>query len=211
MCICRVLYMCHSSDCIQSFISAGRKKREVKYREKKQGDRGNEMAVMSVDSLLLFAFASLSARPFRTPASRSPGGTPPSSASRAGTPHSCHTCRRKYMCDITVLTCPLNSPFLLMVMQNFCIASIHQGVVFCFSHHWKLRRGLQRKGNGHVNKMSLRHCYDYGARRIGPRECRRAARLGSWAAATVSTTSHVITFCLVRASSRRKVQLSPPP
>lgn len=43
---------------------------------------------------------------------------------------------------------------------------------------------------------------------MGPRECRRAPRWGSQAAATVSTTSHVITFCLVRASSRRKVQLS---
>lgn len=53
------------------------------------------MAFVSADSLLLFAFVSLSARPFRTPASRSPGGTPPSSASRAGTPRSCHTCRGK--------------------------------------------------------------------------------------------------------------------
>lgn len=61
---------------------------------------------LSVDSLLLFAFASLSARPFQTPASRSPGGTPPSSASRAGTPRSCHTCGGKDTHDISVLARP---------------------------------------------------------------------------------------------------------
>lgn len=68
------------------------------------------MAAVFVNSLLLSAFASLSARLFRTPASRSPGGTPPSSASHAGTPHSCHTCGGEETRDITVLARPLNSP-----------------------------------------------------------------------------------------------------
>lgn len=174
-----------------SFVSIGSSTEEIR-------------AFVSVYSLLLFAFASLAALPFRTPASRSPGGTPPSSASRAGTPHSCHTCAGKETCDITVRARPLNSPFLLMAMQK--IASNHQGLGPLSVE----KGGCKGKGR-HVNKMSLCHRYDYGPRRMGPRECRRAARSGSQAAATVSTTSHVITFCLVRASSRRKVQLSPPP
>lgn len=174
-----------------SFVSIGSSTEEIR-------------AFVSVYSLLLFAFASLVALPFRTPASRSPGGTPPSSASRAGTPHSCHTCAGKDTCDITVRARPLNSPFLLMAMQK--IASNHQGLGPLSVE----KGGCKGKGR-HVNKMSLCHRYDYGPRRMGPRECRRAAWSGSQAAATVSTTSHVITFCLVRASSRRKVQLSPPP
>lgn len=174
-----------------SFVSIGSSTEEIR-------------AFVSVYSLLLFAFASLAALPFRTPASRSPDGTPPSSASRAGTPHSCHTCAGKDTCDITVRARPLNSPFLLMAMQK--IASNHQGLGPLSVE----KGGCKGKGR-HVNKMSLCHRYDYGPRRMGPRECRRAARSGSQAAATVSTTSHVITFCLVRASSRRKVQLSPPP
>lgn len=73
------------------FFSIGRN--NVKLSIEKMGDAGNEIGAVWVDSLLLFAFASPSAQPFRTPASHSPGGTPPSSASRAGTPHSCHTYR----------------------------------------------------------------------------------------------------------------------
>lgn len=53
-----------------------------------------QQVFLSIDSLLLFVSASLAARPFQTPASRGPAGTPPASASRAGTPRSCHTCRR---------------------------------------------------------------------------------------------------------------------
>lgn len=196
--------------CMWSFISAGR--RDVDWSIEKKKKRTEEIRWrVSVDSLLLFAFASLSARPFQTPASRSPGGTPPSSASRAGTPRSCHTCRGKDMYDITVLARPLKFTLPVHVWRR-TTASIHQGPGPLFSQHWCLRRGGGGcKGKEHVNKMSLRRRYDYGARRKDPRECRRAARLGSQAAATVSTTSHVITFCLVRASSRRKVQLSPAP
>lgn len=85
--------MCHSRDCMWPFISSGRE--DVKSNtEQEGGDGGNEMAVVSAHSLLLSAFASLSAWPFQTPASHSPGGTPPSSASHAGIPHSCHTCGR---------------------------------------------------------------------------------------------------------------------
>ena len=107
------LYMCHNSDCICSLISVSRSK--VKHWKKKRKLDG---IFLSVDSLLLFAFASLSARPSQTPASRSPGGTPPSSASRAGTPRSCHTCGGKDMYDISVLARPLNSPFLLTPVKN---------------------------------------------------------------------------------------------
>lgn len=202
--------MCHSSDCMWSFISSGRKdvksNTEKGKKKKKRGDRRNEMAVVSAHSLMLSAFASLSARPFQTPASHSPCGTPPSSASHAGTPHSCHTCGRQNTDNVTVLARPLNTPFLLMFMKINCQRTPRS--IPMLSHHWWLRMG---KANGLLNKMSLCHRYDYKARRIGPRECRRATRSGCQAAATVSTTSHVITFCLVRVSSRRKVQLSPPP
>lgn len=58
----------------------------------KVGDRGNEMAFVAAHSLLLSPSAALSARLVRTPASHSPAGAPPSSASRAGTPRSCRTC-----------------------------------------------------------------------------------------------------------------------
>lgn len=160
-----------------------------------------------VDSLLLFAFASLSARPSRTPASRSPGGTPPSSASRAGTPRSCHTCGGQDTHVITLFVRPLNSTFLSTSARK---SSRHSLRTRSTVGGGKRGGGCRGKGKRHFNKTSLCHRYDYGACRIGPRECRRAARSGSQTAATVSTTSHVITFCLVRASSRRKVQLSPP-
>lgn len=98
--------MCHSSGLHVVFYQRRQERRRLKHRKKKKRTEEIRWRV-SVDSLLLFAFASLSARPFQTPASRSPGGTPPSSASRAGTPRSCHTCRGKDMYDITVLARPL--------------------------------------------------------------------------------------------------------
>lgn len=102
---------------------------------------------------------------------------------------------------IAVLARPPNSPVPLTPM-NKKIAGSHQGLG-PMSSEQPVKR--------HVNKTSLRRVYDCGARWRGPRERRRATRSGSGPAAAVSTTSHVITFCLVRASSRGKVQLSPPP
>lgn len=89
------------------------------------------MAFVSADSLLLFAFASLSARPVRTPASRSPGGTPPSSASRAGTPRSCHTCRGNHTHDISVTRS--SSKFTLFVDVYYVrFPEFTKDEIFCF-------------------------------------------------------------------------------
>ncbi len=124
--------------------------------------RGNQRVFVSVDSLLLFAFASLSARPVQTPASRSPGGTPPSSASRAGTPRSCHTCGAKGTHDIGVLARPLNSPFPSMSTQSKCKNSPRTRCNV-FSPLMVEDTVAENAGNRHGNKMSLRHHDDDGA------------------------------------------------